>query len=86
MLFSFLNLDYEESIFDLTFNEIISSASVPIGITNDDAVEISEYFNGQLLATDSSAVVTDPDIATIVITEDSSDSKAANIEGCSFYF
>ena len=61
---------------DLTFNADTSQVSVGVMIINDDSVENTEVFNGNLEASGTMAgVVASIDLADVSITEDPTDSK-----------
>ena len=66
--------DYERTEQLLTFSPTILSVQVPVTIINDSIVEEDETFFGNLDARGQPAN-TDPAIASVLITEDPSDSK-----------
>lgn len=81
LLFIIIILDYEARTFDLTFNSTILEVDIEILITDDAIVEGTETFSCSLLDQGTSlTVITSPDIATVVITEDPSDSKSDKLK------
>ena len=66
--------DYEATALTLTFTPDIGSVMVPVVILNDTIVEGGETFFGNLVDI-GQPVILAPQIATVLITEDESDSK-----------
>ena len=66
--------DYESTVSTLTFTPDIGSVTVPVVIFNDTIVEGGETFFGNLEDI-GQPVILAPQIATVLITEDESDSK-----------
>ena len=77
MIISFTSapLDFEATTAVLKFTPAVSRVSVNVSIVNDDRVEDSEYFFGNLRGT-AELVTASPDMANVTIIEDSSDSES----------
>ena len=66
--------DYEGTTLLFTFTPSVGSNSVNVTIFNDTIVEATESFFGNLAGT-AGLVIASPDLATVTIQEDPSDSK-----------
>ena len=66
--------DYQGPSMDLTFGPGITRRCVDVTVVEDDIMENTENFFGSLTTTDT-LLTLDPDVAEVVISEDSSDSE-----------
>ena len=79
-------LDYVARTFDLTFSSTISQVNISIPIIDDTSVEDYEHFFGTLHVQGTPVtVVASPDMATVVISEDPSDSKSESQQQWLFF-
>ncbi len=67
-------IDFEDTSETLTFSPTISQVSIRVNITNDNRVEDTEYFFGNLVGV-AGLVMASPEIANVTITEDTTDSE-----------